>query len=249
VTPDSVFFIQATIAEWVLYAVPCSFENTNLNNFPGGFMHKVFGKIAVAGLLVAALVAPSTAQAPQGAPAGAGAPGGQRGAQAPLASPNPIYSSIHLEVDVNKPAAEVWARVGKYCDIGEWLQVQCTITSGKDGELGAVRSIGNEVLVGKTDLSYTYTQPVRVGAFYPLYHGTVEAKPVAATTSKIIYSLVWDNSNLADDAARQNDKTNRSNTFTRAIQNMKTLAEGGTLPPPPQRGRGGAPGAGGPPRQ
>jgi hypothetical protein len=225
-----------------------------LNNFRGGFMHKVFGKIAGAGLLMVALAALSTAQAPQGAPAGpgapGGAPGGQRGAQAPLASPNPIYSSIHLEVDVNKPAAEVWARVGKYCDIGEWLQVQCTITSGKDGELGAVRSIGNEVLVGKTDLSYTYTQPVRVGAFYPLYHGTVEAKPVTATTSKIIYSLVWDNSNLADDAARQTDKTNRSNTFTRAIQNMKTLAEGGTLPPPPQRGgRGGAPGAGGPPRQ
>jgi hypothetical protein len=201
-------------------------------------MKKVFGTI---GMLVAA-VALSAAPAPQGAPAGGpgGAPGGQRAAPAPLASPNPIYSSVHLEVDVNKPAAEVWARVGKYCDIGEWLQVQCTIISGKDGELGAVRSIGNEILVGKTDLSYTYTQPVRVGGFYPLYHGTVEAKPVTATTSKIIYSLVWDNSNLADDAARETDKMNRANTFTRAIQNMKTLAEGGTLPPP-QRGRGGPP--------
>jgi hypothetical protein len=190
------------------------------------------------------LTAQAIAQAPQGPPAGGGA-GGQRAAPAPLASPNPIYSSIHLEIDVNKPAAQVWARVGKYCDIGEWLQVQCMMISGKDGELGAVRSIGNEILVGKTDLSYTYTQPVRVGAFYPLYHGTVEAKPVTATTSKIIYTLVWDNSNLADDAARETDKMNRSNTFTRAIQNMKTLAEGGTLPPP--RGRGGAPGAGGPP--
>ncbi len=208
-------------------------------------MYKVFGTFAITAILVAALTAPALAQAPQGAPAAGGAPGGQRAAPAPLASPNPIYSSIHLEIDVNKPAAQVWARVGKYCDIGEWLQVQCMMISGKDGELGAVRSIGNEILVGKTDLSYTYTQPVRVGAFYPLYHGTVEAKPVTATTSKIIYTLVWDNSNLADDAAREADKMNRSNTFTRAIQNMKTLAEGGTLPPP--RGRGGAPGAGGPP--
>lgn len=208
-------------------------------------MHQAFRTLAVPFILVAALAAPAGALGTQGAPAGAGAPAGQRGAPAPLASPNPVYSSIHLEIDVNKPAAEVWARVGKYCDIGEWLQVQCTMVSGKDGELGAVRSIGNEILVGKTDLSYTYTQPVRVGAFYPLYHGTVEAKPVTATTSKIVYSLVWDNSNLADDAARQTDKMNRSNTFTRAIQNMKTLAEGGTLPPP-QRGRGGAPGAGGP---
>ena len=212
-------------------------------------MHKVFGNIVVTGLLAAALAVPAAAQAPQGAPGGGGGRGGQRGAQAPLASPNPVYSSVHLEIDVNKPAAEVWARVGKYCDIGEWLQVQCTLISGKDGELGAVRSIGNEILVGKTDLSYTYTQPVREGTFYPLYHGTVEAKPVTATTSKIIYSLVWDNSNLADDAARANDKMNRATTFTRAIQNMKTLAEGGTLPPPAQRGRGGAPGAGGPPRQ
>jgi hypothetical protein len=217
-----------------------------VNNFSGGFMHKIFGTLAVAAFIVATSASPVTAQGTQAAPGGAGTPGGQRGVQAPLASPNPIYSSIHLEIDVNKPAAEVWARVGKYCDIGEWLQVQCMIVSGKDGELGAVRSIGNEILVGKTDLSYTYTQPVRVGAFYPLYHGTVEAKPVTATTSKIVYSLVWDNSNLADDAARQTDKMNRSNTFTRAIQNMKVLAEGGTLPPP-QRGRGGAPGAGGPP--
>src|SRR5215471_10152403 len=171
-------------------------------------MQRIFEKIVVGSAFTLLLASLATGQAP----AQAGAPGGgQRGAPAPLASPNPIYSSIHLEIDVNKPAAQVWARVGKYCDIGEWLQVQCMITSGKDGELGAVRSIGNEILVGKTDLSYTYTQPVRVGAFYPLYHGTVESKPVTATTSKIIYSLVWDNSNLADDAARQTDKTNRAN--------------------------------------
>jgi hypothetical protein len=213
-------------------------------------MQKTFEKIVVVLALTLLLASVAAAQAPaQGAPGGGAPGGGQRGAPAPLASPNPIYSSIHLEIDVNKPAAQVWARVGKYCDIGEWLQVQCMITGGKDGELGAVRSIGNEILVGKTDLSYTYTQPVRVGAFYPLYHGTVEAKPVTATTSKIVYSLVWDNSNLADDAAREMDRMNRATTFTRAIQNMKTLAEGGTLPPPPQRGgRGGAaPGGGAPP--
>ncbi len=35
--------------------------------------------------------------------------------------------------------------------------------------------------------------------------------------------------------------------FTRAIENMKTLAEGGTLPPAPARGGGGR--KGGPPKQ
>ena len=133
---------------------------------------------------------------------------------------------------VNRPAAEVWKRVGKYCDIGEWLQIPCTITSGKDGEFGAVRSVANEILVGKTELSYTYTQPVRNDRPYNLYHGTLEARPVTATTSKIVYTIMFDNSMLADDAARKADVERRTATFTRALQNMKTLAEGGTLPPP-----------------
>ena len=180
------------------------------------------------------------AQAPAAPPQGAPPGGGGRG-QAPLQVPNPTYAVIPLEIAVNKPAAEVWKRVGKYCDIGEWLQVACTITSGKDGEVGAVRSIGNEILVGKTELSYTYTQPVREGRIYDLYHGTMEARPVTATTSKIVYTLVFDNSQLADDAAREADRMRRIQTFQRALDNMKILAEGGTLPP---RG-GGAPGAGG----
>ncbi|HLH43970.1 MAG TPA: SRPBCC family protein [Bryobacteraceae bacterium] len=167
----------------------------------------------------------------------------QAPAPAPLAIPNPNYVSIPMEITVNRPAEEVWKRVGKYCDIGEWLQVPCTIVSGKDGEFGAVRSIGNEVLVGKTELSYTYTQPVRVGQPYILYHGTLEARPLTPTTSKLIYTLVYDNSTLADDAAREQDRMRRTAQFTRALQNMKTLAEGGVLPPPPARGgqKGGAP--------
>lgn len=154
---------------------------------------------------------------------------------APLVVPNAHYVSIPLEITVNRPAAEVWKRVGKYCDIGEWLQVPCTITSGKDGEFGAIRSIGNEVLVGKTELSYTYTQPVRVGQVYNLYHGTLEARPVTATTSKLIYTLIYDNSMMPDDAAREQDRDRRAKRFMQALENMKTLAEGGTLPPPPSR--------------
>jgi hypothetical protein len=149
---------------------------------------------------------------------------------------NPTYISIPLEINVNRPAAEVWKRVGKYCDIGEWLRIPCTITSGRDGEFGAVRSVAGEVLVGKTELSYTYTQTVRAGRPYNLYHGTLEARPVTATTSKLVYTLVFDNSMLADDAAREKDKTQKTAVFTRALENMKILAEGGTLPPAPARG-------------
>jgi hypothetical protein len=150
-----------------------------------------------------------------------------------------------MEIAVNKPAAEVWKRIGKFCDIGEWLRIPCTITSGKDGEFGAVRSVANEVLVGKTELSYTYTQPVREGRPYNLYNGTLEARPVTPTTSKIVYTLFFDNSMLADDAAREADKARRLAQFTTALQNMKILAEGGTLPPAPPRGAGAPPAAGG----
>jgi hypothetical protein len=140
-----------------------------------------------------------------------------------------------MEVTVNKPAADVWKRVGKYCDISEWLQIPapCKITSGTDGEIGAVRTVGSEIMVGKTALSYTYTQPVREGRPYNLYHGTLEARPIDAKTSKLVYTLIYDNSTVTgDEAAKQAEIERRRTTFTRALNNMKTLAEGGTLSPP-----------------
>lgn len=196
--------------------------------------NRFLGVFCVAVAIIAAGVA-AGAQAPA---AGAPAP-----AQS-VAVANPTYTSIVLEIAVNKPAAEVWKRVGKYCDIGEWMRIPCTITAGKDGEVGAVRSVVNEVLVGKTELSYTYTQPVREGRPYDLYHGTLEARPVTATTSKLIYTLMFDNSMLADDAARERNKAQRTATFTTALENMKTLAEGGTLAPAAPRGGGGGRGRG-----
>lgn len=166
---------------------------------------------------------------------------GQAPAPPPLQTPNPHYVSIPMEVTVNRPAAEVWKRVGKYCDIQEWMQLACVLTSGKEGEVGAVRSLRGgsiiEIIVGKTALSYTYTQPVREGQQYNLYHGTIEAVPVSATTSKLVYTLVLDNSMLPDDAARDRDIQQRTRQFTRALENMKTLAEGGTLPVPGRAGR------------
>src|SRR5262245_39045712 len=106
-------------------------------------------------VLVTGAAIPAGAQAP--APAQAPA-----NANANIVVDNPTYVTIPLEIDVNRPAAEVWKRVGKYCDIAEWLQIgACKIIGGKDGEIGAVRSVASEVLVGKSDLSYTYTQTVK----------------------------------------------------------------------------------------
>jgi hypothetical protein len=211
----------------------------------GGIMRNQFSKtIVLVAIVIVALSGVAVAQPP--APPAPGAPGAPAAAGS-SAIANPNYVSVVMEANVNKPAAEVWARVGKYCDIGEWLRVACTIVSGKDGEVGTVRSIGTEILVGKTELSYTYTQPVRAGQPYIQYHGTLEARPVTATTSKIVYTLMWDNSPLADDAAKEADKTRRRTQFQTAVDNMKILAEGGTLPPVAARGGGGGAGRGGAP--
>ena len=201
-------------------------------------MNKVFG----AALLATACSSAAFAQQPPAAPPAAGG----------VAVANPHYVSIPMEITVNKPVADVWKRVGKFCDIGEWLpQLACTLQSGKDGEFGAVRSLAGgrilEILVAKTEYSYAYAQPVRDGRPYNMYHGTLEARALTPTTTKLIYTLMLDNSMLADDAARERDVQSRRTSFTRALENMKILAEGGTLPPQPARGAapaGAAPGGG-----
>jgi hypothetical protein len=179
-------------------------------------------RVFIAAFALATVPLTAQAQAPAPAPANAN-----------IVVENPTYVTIPLELAVDRPAAEVWKRIGKYCDISEWLQIPagCTILSGKDGEVGSVRSVANEVLVGKTEFSYSYTQTVRAGRPYNLYHGTLEVRPVTDKTSRIYYTLMYDNSMLADDAAREKDRASRTATFTRAVQNMKTLAEGGKLTP------------------
>jgi hypothetical protein len=198
------------------------------------------GVLLLASIVLVAQQPPTSLPTPPATSSGQGAApapqgGGGRNA-APLLVPNPHYVSIHMMVDVNAPVDRVWARVGKYCDIGEWGGFgPCTIVSGTDGEVGVVRSIGSEIMVAKTQYSYTYAQPVRTSGFYKMYHGTLEARALSQTATQLHYTLFFDNSNLADDAARETDMTNRRTRFTGLLQNMKILAEGGTLP---ARGRG-----------
>jgi len=138
------------------------------------------------------------------------------------------YVTIDMEIDINKPAAEVWEKVGDYCAISEWLGLRCEITSG-DGGMGSVRSLLGgrviEIMVAQTELSYGYTQPAVEGEFYDLYHGFMEARPVTNSTSKILYTLIYDVSNLADQAAKDADVERRRGTFTNALGAMKALAE------------------------
>ena len=137
------------------------------------------------------------------------------------------YTAIRMEINVAKPAKEVWAKVGPFCAISKWLKVDCKIVSG-DGGIGTVRSLAGgrvtEVLVGKTGLSYGYTQPVKEGQFYNLYHGYLEAMPVTRKTCKLIYTVMYDTSHMTGQAAKA-DEARRRKTFEGALKNMKELAE------------------------
>ena len=142
----------------------------------------------------------------------------------------PEYVTIEMEVDVNTPAAELWAAVGEYCDIEEWGGLACEVTSGNGG-MGTVRELALgprtiiEILVAQTELSYGYTQPAVEGQFYDLYHGFMEAHPVTATTSKMLYTLVYDISNLENQEAKDSDMARRRMIFEGMLQNMKEIAE------------------------
>src|SRR5690606_4015792 len=139
------------------------------------------------------------------------------------------YVTIEMEIDVARSAEHTWATVGAdYCTISEWLGISCVITQG-NGEIGTVRSLADgritEIMVAKTPLSYGYTQPAVQGQFYNLYHGFMEARPVDANNSKLLYTLVLDVSNLADQAAKDADIARRRASFERALGNMKAMAE------------------------
>ena len=81
---------------------------------------------------------------------------------------SPTYTFIPMEIDVDRPAAEVWQRIGGYCDIGEWFGIACTITSGTEDEFGAVRSVANEVLGKDRAFLYLHPDPRRGPAVQPL---------------------------------------------------------------------------------
>lgn len=142
---------------------------------------------------------------------------------------DPEYTRIDMSIEIDKPAAQVWAAVGDYCAIAQWLNLDCSITSG-DGGVGTVRSLAGgrilEILVAQTEFGYGYTQPVREGQFYNLYHGFMEARPIDGSRTRMLYTLVYDVSNLADQAAKDADVARRRATFENALQTMKNIAEG-----------------------
>jgi len=155
---------------------------------------------------------------------------GAASAQTPW--PKAEYVAIPMEITVNKPVAEVWAKVGGWCDISKWIapgrEVPCVVTAGS-GEVGSVRLIANavtEVMVSKTQYGYGYAQPALEGKWYNTYHGFVEATPIDANSTKILYTLMLDVGNLATQEEKTKSVDGYKTRFNAALANMKKLAEG-----------------------
>ena len=134
------------------------------------------------------------------------------------------FVTIPLETTVNAPADVAWKKIAGYCDIGAWLKTTCTIASGTDNQVGAVRVIAGrvtELMVAKTAWSYTYSQPKS-----PIdYHGTLEIRPVDKKTSKLFYTLVYDAAALPDPSKKDADVANRTKQFTGLLATIKAAAE------------------------
>jgi len=137
------------------------------------------------------------------------------------------YATVVLSVDVARPADAVWKKVGSFCDIGTVLKIKCAYVSG-NGDLGTVRRLAgrinvDEVMVAQTAHSYTYTQPNTKN----LYHGTVAVESTGPDSSKLMYSIFYDQSALKTDEDKAKSRDRYKAVFTGALNTMKKMAEGG----------------------
>lgn len=150
-------------------------------------------------------------------------------AAAQAQTPQPAdWTILNFTADTNKPADVTWARIGghDWCGIARFLDLKsCTIMSGK-GEMGSLRlvEVGPnkivEIAVSRTPLSYTYAQP-----FTPIfYHGTLSVEPVDATHSKIVYTLMWNQTAVGDAAAQTAARESRKTRFQAAVDKMQAAA-------------------------
>jgi hypothetical protein len=164
--------------------------------------------------LIAALLAAAT-------PALAQAPAPARGA-VPDVPHN--WATIVMTANVNHGADEAWKRIGgdDYCAFIKFLGMNsCVLTVGS-GDVGTNRRLNgriNELMVSRTSHSYVYAQPSS-----PIfYHGTMAVEPVDATHARIVYTLLYDNANIAP-ADRAAEMDRRRVRFQAAIDKMAAAA-------------------------
>ncbi len=142
-------------------------------------------------------------------------------------TPQPAdWITLTFTANLNKNADVAWQRSGgdEFCAIAKYLEIQsCTVISGK-GEVGSIRHIGLagtaapivENIVSRSKYSYTYAQP-----FTPtFYHGTMSVEPLTANSSRLVYTLIWNQAAVGDAAAQTASREGRRTRFQAAVDKM-----------------------------
>jgi hypothetical protein len=76
--------------------------------------------------------------------------------------------------------------------------------------------------VARTAPSYNYAQP-----FTPIfYHGTLAVEPVDRSHSRIVYTLIWNQTAVGDAAAQAAARDGRKTRFQAAVDKMAAEANG-----------------------
>ena len=146
-------------------------------------------------------------------------------------TPQPAdWVKLTFSADLNKNIDTAWERVGgnDLCAIAKYLDIAgCTPVSGK-GELGSVRNIilaGGaapvvENIVSRSKYSYTYAQP-----FTPIfYHGTMSIVATGPNTSRLEYTLIWNQTPVGNAAAQAAARESRQQRFQLAVNRMASEA-------------------------
>jgi Polyketide cyclase / dehydrase and lipid transport len=135
------------------------------------------------------------------------------------------YTTILLDKVVNRTPDQTWSKIGPYCSIATWLKVTCVVTTGNGSTVGSNRLLNgnnNEIMVGATPYSYTYTQPTTP----ILYHGTLAVEPLDhGRQTRIVYTLFYDQAPLNTAEAKIANREQRTKRFNEALDAMKALAE------------------------
>lgn len=135
------------------------------------------------------------------------------------------YTTILLEKIVDRTPDQTWAKIGPYCSIAQWLSAPCVVTQGNGVSVGSIRRLRgttDEIMIAATPYSYSYTQPNTP----ILYHGTLAVEPMdRGKKTKIVYTLFYDQSPLATEQAKAQNRADRTKRFSDALDVMKKMVE------------------------
>ena len=145
---------------------------------------------------------------------GAGASPGRAGAagtNANIVVDNPTYVTIPLELGVAGPRPRCGSASASIATSPNGCRLPPAARSCLAPTVKLARAVGRQRSPRRQDRVLLHLHADSPGGRpYNLYHGTLEVRPLTDKTSKMYYTLMYDNSMMADDAAREKDKASRT---------------------------------------